>query len=566
MTEESPEADGGEAILEAFRALEIDYVFSSPGSEWGPFWEALGRQKLAGRNGPEFVSCWHETLAVDLAIGFTLATGRMQAVMLHAGVGLLQGAVAIQAAQAQGVPMVVLSGEASTYGERSGFDPGLQWYQNLSVVGGTQRLAEPYTKWAGQVPGIETLYQSIIRCGEIARRAPAGPVYLSIPVETQLSRWHKPSMRDSPPSFVQPCAPAAEIEKAAELLAKARLPLITTEAAGRDQASYDALLELAETFAVPVIETPSSIFSNFPKQRVLHQGASMGSFAEETDLILAIRSRVPWYPPARRPAGTVVLIDEEPHRSNMVYQNTQADMLLEGDVAHTLRELARAAAPAVDPDAIARRRNSLNARHATRRANSAAAIAQAKSGCPVAPLWLLSALGEVLPPDAIYVDETVTHVMDVAENLPNEGYGSYLKVRGGLGQGLGHALGVKLAHRTRTVVCLIGDGALLYNPIPQCLGFSVRAALPILIVVFNNGEYRSMRLNQAAYFPDGVGQKQGYFPGAYIDGPEYARLGEPFGCAGHKVLRPDELAAALRHAHAATLSGTSAIVDVHVSR
>jgi acetolactate synthase-1/2/3 large subunit len=566
MTEESPEADGGEAILEAFRALEIDYVFSSPGSEWGPFWEALGRQKLLGSNGPEFVSCWHETLAVDLAIGFTLATGRMQAVMLHAGVGLLQGAVAIQAAQTQGVPMLVLSGEASTYGERAGFDPGLQWYQNLSVVGGTHRLAEPFTKWAGQAPGIETLYQSIIRCGEIARRAPAGPVYLSVPVETQLSRWRKPPKQASNSSFVQPCAPSTEIEKVAALLAQARLPLMTTEAAGRDRASYDALLELAETFAVPVIETPSAIFSNFPKRRTLHQGASMAPLAEEADLVLAVRSRVPWYPPARRPPGTVVLIDEEPHRSNMVYQNTQADMLLEGDVAHSLRELTRTAAFAADRDAIASRRKSLNARHEARRASSLAAIAQAKHSCPIHPLWLLSVLGEALPPDTIYVDETVTHITDVAESLPNEGYGSYLKVRGGLGQGLGHALGVKLAHRTRTVACLIGDGALLYNPIPQCLGFAARAALPIMIIVFNNGEYRSMRLNQAAYFPDGVGQKHGYFPGALIDGPEYARLGEPFGCAGFNVFSPGELLPALRNAHLTTLSGTSTIVDVRLSR
>jgi acetolactate synthase I/II/III large subunit len=564
--DEFSEADGGEAILEAFRALKIDYVFSSPGSEWGPFWEALGRQRLAGSNGPEFVSCWHEVLAVDLAIGYTLATGRMQAVMLHAGGGLLQGAVAIQAAQMQNVPMLVLSGESSTYGERAGFDPGLQWYQNLSIVGGTHRLAEPYTKWAGQAPGIETLYQSIVRCGEIARRVPAGPVYLNVTVETQLSRWRRRPTADSVPAFVEPCAPAAEIEKVAGLMAKARWPLITTEAAGRDQASYDALLELAETFAVPVVETPSAIFSNYPKTRILHHGSNMSPLAEEADFILAVRSRAPWYPPARRPWGTAVLIDEEPHRSNMVYQNTRADLLLEGDVAHSLRELTRAAAPAADHDAIARRRHVLNERHEARRAASLAAIERAKQACPIDPLWLLSALGETLPPDTIYVDETVTHVADVAESLPNEGYGSYLKVRGGLGQGLGHALGVKLAHRTRTVACLIGDGALLYNPIPQCLGFAAQAALPILIVVFNNGEYRSMRLNQAAYFPDGVGQKHGYFPGARIDGPAYSRLGEPFGCAGFQVIKPDELAPALRDAHRVTLDGASAIVDVRLSR
>src|SRR5262249_4857556 len=77
--------DGGEAILEAFRKLKIDYIMSSPGSEWSPIWEALARQKLDNKAGPAFVESWHETLAVNMATGYTLMTGRPQAVLLHAG-------------------------------------------------------------------------------------------------------------------------------------------------------------------------------------------------------------------------------------------------------------------------------------------------------------------------------------------------------------------------------------------------------------------------------------------------------------------------------------------------
>ena len=167
--------DGGEAILQGFRSLQLDYIFSSPGSEWGSVWEALARQTVDKTKGPTYLSCWHETLAVDMAIGYTMATGRMQAVMLHAGVGLLQGSVGIHSAHIQNIPMILLSGESLTYGERTGFDPGQQWYQNLSVVGGPQRLVEPYTKWASQAPSIETLYATVVRCGQLAERAPMGP-------------------------------------------------------------------------------------------------------------------------------------------------------------------------------------------------------------------------------------------------------------------------------------------------------------------------------------------------------------------------------------------------------
>src|ERR1700689_2508757 len=60
--------DGGEAILEAFRNLGIDYILSSPGSEWSSVWEALARQKTGNRPGPTYFDLWHETIAVDMAI------------------------------------------------------------------------------------------------------------------------------------------------------------------------------------------------------------------------------------------------------------------------------------------------------------------------------------------------------------------------------------------------------------------------------------------------------------------------------------------------------------------
>src|SRR5258707_11739588 len=113
--------DGGEAILEALRKLKIDYIMSSPGSEWSPIWEALARQKLDNKAGPTFVESWHETLAVNMATGYTLMTGRPQAVLLHAGVGVLQGSMGIHGAMQNEVPMGAMSGEYQKLGE----DPAL---------------------------------------------------------------------------------------------------------------------------------------------------------------------------------------------------------------------------------------------------------------------------------------------------------------------------------------------------------------------------------------------------------------------------------------------------------
>ncbi len=142
--------DGGDAILEAIRDLKVEYILSSPGTEWASIWEAMANQIYQGKDGPKFMDCWHETLAVDIACGYTLATGRMQAVLLHAGSGLLQGLMGVHGSLIAGVPMLVISGESLTYGENPEFDPGRQWTDNLSIVGGPQRLIEPLVKFASQ--------------------------------------------------------------------------------------------------------------------------------------------------------------------------------------------------------------------------------------------------------------------------------------------------------------------------------------------------------------------------------------------------------------------------------
>jgi acetolactate synthase-1/2/3 large subunit len=193
-----------------------------------------------------------------------------------------------------------------------------------------------------------------------------------------------------------------------------------------------------------------------------------------------------------------------------------------------------------------------------------AAVAAAKQKTPISPVWLCAALSEALPANTCYVDETVTHRGIVEQHLRNQGPLSFIKVRGGLGQGLGHAIGAKLAFKDRPVVSLIGDGSFLYNPVTQCLGYAAQANLPIIIVVFNNQGYRAMRDNQLDYYPDGVGKQTGIYYGEPVGGPDYAVLGAPFGGWGKKVTDPKELVPAIKEAHRATLDGKTAILNVMV--
>jgi acetolactate synthase-1/2/3 large subunit len=175
-------------------------------------------------------------------------------------------------------------------------------------------------------------------------------------------------------------------------------------------------------------------------------------------------------------------------------------------------------------------------------------------------------LSAILPDNTIFVDETTSHRMPIQRHLRWNAAHDYIKVPTGLGQGLGTALGVKLASPDRPVVSIIGDGGFLYNPVVQSLGCSMEAGLPILIVVFNNKGYLAMKNNQLSYYPDATGAQNDIFLGHPIDGPDYAELVRPFGGIGLRVDDPARLDGVLEEGMAAVKSGKTAIVNAVLSR
>src|SRR5262249_55018075 len=134
---------------------------------------------------------------------------------------------------------------------------------------------------------------------------------------------------------------------------------------------------------------------------------------------------------------------------------------------------------------------------------------------------------------------------------------------GALGTGLGTALGVKLAQPKHTVVCVIGDGALHYNPVPAALGFAQEYGVPILILLCALRRYLSQTWNVHKYFAGGSAVRRGDFVGDVIaPTPDYAKLAEAYGGSGERVTRGDALPAALARALAAVAAGRCALLDV----
>ena len=113
---------------------------------------------------------------------------------------------------------------------------------------------------------------------------------------------------------------------------------------------------------------------------------------------------------------------------------------------------------------------------------------------------------------------------------------------GALGTGLSTALGVKLARPEDMVVCVIGDGAFNYNPVPACLGLAQQYGVPILVIICNNQGYVSQEWNLYKYFPSGYALRDNNPYGRVIEPtPDYAAMAPAFGAHGECVSGPGSI-------------------------
>jgi acetolactate synthase-1/2/3 large subunit len=197
--------------------------------------------------------------------------------------------------------------------------------------------------------------------------------------------------------------------------------------------------------------------------------------------------------------------------------------------------------------------------------DSDAALAQVEGAVP--PAALFRALHRALPASSCIVDEIVSEITQMKQFLfEDKPFRQYRGFTGALGTGLGTALGVKLARPGDTVVCVIGDGAFHYNPVPAALGFAQQYATPILIVVCDNRGYTSQTWNVHKYFADGAAVRSRQFFGDVLTPtPDYVKLAEAYGGTGERVENAVALEPAIERALGALAAGRSALLDVFLT-
>ncbi len=540
-----------QAYLELLRARGIEYFFGNAGTDFGPLVDAFAKFEAEGKDRPRPITVPHEFVAVSMAHGFTMCTGRPQVVMAHTIVGTANCAGALINAARANLPLFMTAGrtplvESGLPGAR---DLYIHWAQEAFDQAG---MIREFLKWDYELRNFVQLEAVVDRALRIATAEPQGIAYLTLPREVLAEPQREFRLKAGPPDCrrerLQP--DPALVEEAAAILAAAELPLLITTALGRDPEAVAAVVRLSEALAIPVVEF-NPTHANFPTSHPHHLGFDPAPRLERADAVLVVESDVPWFPARMRvhPEARVVHVGGDPLFSRYPIRTFPADVNIRGDAAATLAALASAAGRPVGSrgSRIEARSAALRAEHEAQRSAWRAAALAAREDAPIDFDWLSACIGEVADEGAILVNEYDLRLTQVGRDRP----GAYFShsPAGCLGWGVGAALGVKLAHPDRTVIATVGDGAYIFSAPTAAHMVSANYGLPILVIIFNNQAWGAVRSTTRSLFPTGWAVKTGSFPLSDLaPSPAYEQIVEAHGGYGERVERPEQVRPALRRA------------------
>ena len=176
-------------FLEGLVDLGVDYIFANLGTDHVSLIEEMARWDKEGRKHPEMILCPHEVVAVHMAGGYALATGRAQAVLVHVDAGTANACMAIQNLFRYRLPVMLFAGRAphTLHGELTGSrDTYVHFVQDPFDIAS---IVRPYVKWEYSLPSGVVVKEALARASAFAHSDPPGPVYMMLPRETLAEEW-----------------------------------------------------------------------------------------------------------------------------------------------------------------------------------------------------------------------------------------------------------------------------------------------------------------------------------------------------------------------------------------
>ena len=552
-----------EAYLSALYKHGIRMVFANGGTDFAPIVEGLLRTRERGTTVPRFVTVPHENVAVAIASGFYKVSGTPAAVMVHTTVGTANALCGIMNADRGNVPMLLAAGRSpwTERGHPGSRNNGIHWSQeNFDQAA----MLRQYTRWDYELRSGQPVNTVVGRALDIAMTDPKGPVYLTLPREVlgDAAVDPGPEPRERPLGALSPAPSAEAIARVAKLIAGAERPLII----GGVPESFFDLGALAQEHAIACAPGPGG---NMPSSHPMNLGAPNEALLAWADVIVVLESPVPWIPRFIRPKADTKLIHIgiDPNFARYPYRGFEMDMAVAGSVAQAIPMLNEALKAEGRKNAarIDARRKELAAMRDAVADRRRKVIERGKTQRPISNAWVAHCLNQVKQKDAIISNELGVPAPFVDIEQP----GCWLATggsAGGLGKGVGEAIGAKFAAPGRQVISLVGDGSYMFN-VPSACHFVERTEnVPTLTIISNNAQWYAVRNAAELMYPSGHVTGANSLPVVDLSpSVAYEKLVEFAGGYGERVEDPSQVTGAIERALRAVADGNPAVLNIAVA-
>ncbi|GFK94562.1 Acetolactate synthase large subunit [Fundidesulfovibrio magnetotacticus] len=544
------ELTGAQILLESLGREGVDVLFGFPGGAVIDIYHQLPNYPNL-----KHILVRHEQGAIHMADGYARATGKVGVCLVTSGPGATNTVTGIATAYMDSIPVVIITGQVPT--------PliGNDAFQEVDIVG----ITRPCTKHNYLVKDLSQLAKTIKEAFYLARSGRPGPVLIDLPKDVQQQRcaFKYPPGEVSMRSYNPHREPnAKQVRKVAQLLAKAKRPVLYAGGGVVSAGASEELTRLARAHDLPVTATLMGL-GCFPGDDPLWLGmlGMHGTYAANhsiagSDLILAVGARFDDRVTGKLSEfackAKMVHIDIDP---TSIQKNVRVDVPIVADCRLFLQALnAEAETLAKEPGGWTPKDKWIEQTAAWKAEHPLQYKPAAESGF-IKPQAVVEAIHRITSGDCIVATEVGQNQMWAAQ------FFNYRKPRtlltsgglGTMGYGFPAAIGAQAAFPDKLVIDVAGDGSI--QMCIQELATAMCYKLPVKIVILNNGYLGMVRQWQELFY------EKNYCNTCMDVAPDFVKLAEAYGAAGFRVTEAKDLEETLRKAFATPLP---CIVDVVV--
>ena len=550
-----------EKICDVLIEAGIDHVFGIPGGGTIPIWNAL----FDRQDSIKALLTRHEQAAGCMAEMYGRLTGKPGVLMGQGAFIASSGAFGIMESYLSGSPMLVIADTSDAgFSQHGPYQSGSGEYGSLDTVSILRSMSKFITYAVNPEEAVQGV-QLAIKHAQAGRPGPSCVVVRNNAVTGEIDTEKVPRTYPTAGYLKQPLSvpPAEDIEKASQLILKAKRPVIVAGNGIHSSKAYGELKELAEFLGVGVA-TSYKGKSSFPEVHPLALGM-MGTFGQrvanntiaEADLILVAgcslspsdtkNASPQLIDPLRQ---TIIQIDIDSRNSGWTYP---VEMALLGDLKTVLSQLLGTMKRLAGGKDIPTAERLANLQESKNKEDFFEAAELYSDASPILPQRIVREIEEAVDASTLITLDAGNNRIFMAHFFRSKEAGTVFCPGGvaGMGWGPPAALTAKLINPDRPVLSVSGDGG--FAMMTHVLSTAVQYSLPVVFLVMNNSVLGMVRDGQAP---------RGRIVASEFTETDFAQIGRAFGCWGVNVREANQLAPAIREAFQASVP---TVIDVATS-